>query len=522
MEREYTIVAPDGRELTITGPANASPQQLRAAAEAAFKAAAQPAGNAAADETGRLGALAISAGRSTDKVIQGVRQLYNKAIGDDATLAKMAETEAENDRLYKPLREKFPIVTAVGEAAPALVTPIGSGSALSMLGKAAIGGAAPGLLSYGSAEERLKSGAVGALGNVAGTGIGLGVGKLLRPASATAGLSDEAAGAAQRLGVQLSAGQKTGNPSLINFENYLAKSPGSSGAMLARSEANQTALNTAAARSMGQKANNLGEDVFSAAKDAIGSEFQRLQSITQPQLGNDFLNTLAQIDSANAAKGAFKSKEIDGLINKGLDLATQGKLSGTAYKEIRTELSNEAQRAFKGGDATLGQAYKALRRALDDAAEQSLSAADRKAWGQTRAQWQAYKTLTKSNVAEAGNVSAPRVAAAVRQSQGDALRTGAASGDLADIARVGEAIKGSQNPNSGQLAQMQMMAMNPTMAGVAILGGNKAAQTLYTNPLIQKYLAEGLIKVGPNGRLILAKAAAPAGLPLVQQYLGAQ
>lgn len=35
-DRDYTIIAPDGRELTIVGPDNATPQQLRAAAESAF------------------------------------------------------------------------------------------------------------------------------------------------------------------------------------------------------------------------------------------------------------------------------------------------------------------------------------------------------------------------------------------------------------------------------------------------------------------------------------------------------
>lgn len=35
--RDYTITAPDGTDLTITGPDNATPQQLRSAAEAAFK-----------------------------------------------------------------------------------------------------------------------------------------------------------------------------------------------------------------------------------------------------------------------------------------------------------------------------------------------------------------------------------------------------------------------------------------------------------------------------------------------------
>ena len=34
--RDYTIAGPDGREVTITGPDNATPEQIRQAAEQAF------------------------------------------------------------------------------------------------------------------------------------------------------------------------------------------------------------------------------------------------------------------------------------------------------------------------------------------------------------------------------------------------------------------------------------------------------------------------------------------------------
>lgn len=66
-DRDYTIVAPDGRELTITGPADATPQQLRAAAEAAFVKMPPPkadapvavqAGNALRDIPRQLGLTA--------------------------------------------------------------------------------------------------------------------------------------------------------------------------------------------------------------------------------------------------------------------------------------------------------------------------------------------------------------------------------------------------------------------------------------------------------------------------------
>lgn len=432
----------------------------------------------------------------------------------------MAEDEAEKDRLFRPLQQARPITTGLGQALPALAIPAGGATAGAFIGRSAIAGAAPGLLSYGSGEERLKQGGLGAAGGAVGGAAGLGAARLLKPAGAAAsGLSDDAIGAAERLGVKLTAGQRTQNPAMLNFENYLAKSPGSSGAMQAQADAAQKALNRGAAKAMGQSGDELSEGLFSAAKQGIGAEFNRLQSITAPNVGDDFLNALAKIDADNAARGAFRSKPIDSLVEKGIDLAAQGKLTGKAYKEIRTVLTNDAEAAFKAGDATLGQALKTIRGALDDAAKASLPEAEQKAWDVTRKQWAAYKTLTKSNVAEAGNVSAARVAAGLRRG-GDQFRTGAMSGELADIARLGEAVKGAANPNSGQLAQ-QMMYGNP-ITGLPMMAGNKLAQSVYTSPAFQRYLAAGLLDIGPTGRQLIGNAGIVGGLPATAGLLGAQ
>lgn len=469
---------------------------------------------------GPLQAGLIAAGRTTDKIVQGVRQVYNKATGDDATLAKMADEEAEKDRLFKPLQQARPISTAIGGAAPMLAIPAGGATAGAFMARSAAAGAAPGLLSYGSAEDRLKAGAIGGAGGAVGGAIGLGAARALKPAGAgAAGVSDDALAAAKRLGVKLSPGQRSQNPAMLNFENYLARSPGSSGAMQARSAANQSAVNRAAAKSIGQGGDELTENLFATAKDGIGREFQRLQDITAPTVGDDFLGALAKIDADNIARGSFRSKSVDTLVDKGIDLAAKGKLTGKAYKEIRTVLTNDANAAFKSGDATLGQALKTVRASLDEAAKASLSKADQKAWETTRAQWAAYKSLTKSNIAEAGSVSPARLAAEVRRG-GDGLRTGAKKGELADIARLGEAFKTVQNPNSGQLTQ-QMLYGNP-LTGVPMMAGNKAAQMLYTSPLLQGYLSGGLLDVGQAGRRVLGNLGGPTGAPLVQNYLGAE
>jgi hypothetical protein len=462
--------------------------------------------------------ILIGAGRGTDKLVQGVRQGYNWMTGDNATLDRMKAEEAEKDRLYKPLQDARPVATGIGEMAPALAAGFATGGSSVAAGAASAG--LPSLLSYGTAEERLKRGAVDAAFGGAGAKAGQMVARALKPAGVgVAGVSDDALAAAQRLGYKPMPSQIANNQGMAGFENYLLKTPGSSGTMQKAVNANQAALNRAGAKAIGETADSLDEGVFAAAKGRIGGEFDRLSQVTKPVLGDDFVNTLAKIESSNSAKGAFASKEVSGLIDKGLDLAAKGDLDGVAYKEIRTELSNEATKAFKGGDASLGQAYKSLREALDKAAKGSLSEADQKAWDAARSQWDAFKTLTKSNVAEAGNVSAARAAAAVR-SKNPNFRTGGVNGEMADIARVGEAFKGVQNPNSGQLAQ-QMLFSNP-VTGVPLFAANKALAAAYMSPMGQRYFSRGLLDVGQTGRGLLGQGGALLGVPAGRSLLGVE
>jgi hypothetical protein len=450
--------------------------------------------------------------------VQGVRQAFNWATGDQATLDKMAAAEAEKDALYKPLQEKFPITTGISEAAPALAAGVMTGGTSLAAGAAA--GAIPSLLSYGTAEERAKRAAVDALGGAGGVVLGRGVARVLKPAGVGAQMvPDSVMDAAKRVGYRPTPAQITQNPGQAAFENYLLRSPGSSGAMQKVATANQTALNRAGAKAMGEAADTLDEGVFAAAQGRIGGEFDRLSQVTKPDLTGGFLTTLAKVDADNLARGSFASKKVSELVDKGLDLAAKNNLDGKAYKEIRTALSNEAQAAFRGGDATVGQAYKSLVSALDDAAKGSLSKADQQAWDVARKEWGAFKTLTKSNVAEAGNVSAARAAAAVR-SKGPGLRTGAAQGELADIARLGEAFKSVPNPTSGQLTQ-QMLYGNP-ITGVPMMLGNRAAAAAYLSPLGQRYFSRGLLDVGATGQAALGRSGGLLAIPGARSYLGVE
>lgn len=462
--------------------------------------------------------MLVAAGRGTDKLVQGVRQAFNWATGDQATLDSMAADEAEKDRLYRPLQEARPIATGVGELAPSMAASLMTGGT-SLVGAAAAN-AIPSLLSYGTGEERLKRGATDAALGAAGAKVGQMVSKVLKPAGAGVEVaSDAATDAARRIGYSPLPSQITNNQGMAGFENYLLRSPGSSGAMQKVATANQKALNRAGAKAMGEVGDSLDEGVFAAAQGRIGSEFERLSGVTKPRLADDFVNTLVKIETNNAARGPFASKEVKGLIDKGLDLAAKGDLDGKAYKEIRTELSNEASKAFKSGDSTLGQAYKSLRDSLDKAAKDSLSQADQKAWDVARKEWDAFKTLTKSNVAEGGNVSAARTAAAVR-ARNPSFRTGGVNGPLADVARVGEAFKGVPNPTSGQLTH-QMLFGNP-FTGVPLTMANRAAVSAYMSPLGQRYFSRGLLDVGPGGEALLSQGGGLLGVGAGRRYLGVE
>lgn len=465
-------------------------------------------------------AFVKGAKHTADRVLDGITQMYLGARGEQSALGGLKQRVDEKAAAFQPVREKFPVVSALGEAAPMLAVPIGGGAGVaSMIGRTALAAATPELLAHGSVQDRAKRGALAGAGGAVGGALGLGVGKLLRPAGTAAqGVSDDALKAAERIGYKPTAGQITQNPAIQNFENYLAKSPGSAGRMQAVNQANQTALNRAAAKAMGENADNLGEGVIGAARARMGQEFERLQQITGPDMARpEFMQALVTVDSANVARGPFASKKISDIVDKGLDLAAQGKITGKAYKEIHTELASASTAAFRSGDATLGQAIKSIRESMDDAAKASLGYGDRQAWDTVRKQWEAYKVLVKGNVAEAGDVSAARVASKVRADP--RFRTGQMSGELADIARVGEAFKGVQNPNSGNLAQ-QMLYGGPW--GLPFAAGNNVAARAYLSPMGQAYMTEGLLPVGPGSQFLLNRGGGLLGQPSLKNWLGAE
>lgn len=505
--------APAYRDADIFGGAEASPPAVRRRSSP-FRQA-EPGGPYAAPSlvTPPMSfgeSLAVGSGRMIDRLLAGGKQMLQGITGADPE--PLRRQQQFTDAAYAPRQRSNPIGTSVGESLPGAIASIpftGGASLPGVVLTGALSAAAPELLAYGSPTERLERGAKAGVGGAIGAGAGAMLARGVQPFARGAQVSDDALNAADRIGVKLTAGQRTQNPMLLNAENYLSRSPGFSGEMQARALANQQLFNRSAAHAMGENADDLSGKVFQAAKDRIGSEFDRLSNAAAPDLSSpDFFNALARVDSANRARQSFARPEIAREIDKALDLAAGGKLTGKAYQEIRSELSSASTKAYTGGDATLGDALKQIRAALDQAANASLSSADQAAYATARDQYKAYKLLTKGMVAEGGNVSPARLAGALRQDNPDAFRRGVQS-PLRDIATIGESVKGALNPNSGNLGMSQAMFNNPLTYLPAAATNALAGQVLMRRPA-QAWLGAG--PLSPELFDLLTRAGVPAGM----------
>lgn len=468
----------------------------------------------AADEYGPLQAGVVAAGRTLDRLGKGVKQMAlnvpaamgHKASADE--LSRMAAEEAENTRLFQQLEQRRPVATTLGGAAPFLVAPaMGAGVA----GMAA-GGAIPGLVEYGTPEERLTRGGMGAAGGFAGGLLGATFGKLLKP---TKGVPDRAVAdaveAAERIGYKVPAGQQTGSKALQMVEQQLAKNPVSSGRAQVFNEANQQAINRAAARAQGETANKLTDDVLEAARNRVGQAFDDISARnTVTVSGQELFDNLVRLEQQQLALGKFAQPKVSALVDKGLDLAAKGAVNGKTYQTIRSELGKQAQSAYANKNSTLGDALKSIQRTLDDAADASISAADREAWKTARSQWQAIKLVNTANgIVEGGNVSAAKLATKVDK----AGRVNAQ--ELRDIAKVGETFK--PLADSGTASNLLTQALISGGAGLAgpgalaatLIGPSVLSKAMFSDAG-RKYLTQGLLDLTPE-QIRLLKLV-PAGL----------
>jgi hypothetical protein len=329
-------------------------------------------------------------------------------------------------------------------------------------------------------------------------------------------------------GVDLTAGQATGNKPLQWAESVLGDIPGSGGTA-SRMQTNQGEQFTGAAlRRAGENANRATPEVIDHAFDRIGGNFDRLAANNTLHMDNQFVTDL--VDAAREYHGvvapAMRSPIIEDVVR---DIGTtqarnNGQISGEAYQAMTSRLERTARGTT---DPQLKMALREVRAALDGAMERSIAThnpADAGAWREARNEYRNLLVLEKASTAAGSNaaegiISPSSLRNATINTQGR-RNYARGNGDFADLARAGEAIM-KPLPNSGtaprQYIQHLITALGSGAGGmvasipgmVAGAAAPAAVGRVLMNPVVQRYLSNQVLlpnQGGAAGRQALARA----------------
>lgn len=498
------------------GDVDAARTLARAIKEARNSAPPQQEQAPAIDDPGFGQSALIGMGRQADRLAKGVKQMgltvaspFSDAA--KAELGNMAQQEAENTRLYKPLQEAQPWATGLGEASTLLAAPImGAG----MAGVAA-SAALPGLIEYGTPEERLQRGATGAVGGALGAAAGKGVARLVKPTEALTGAQKGVIEAADRLGVKLTSGEASGNRALKWAEASSADMPIASGIASKRVAGNDKAMAQAATRALGQQSDEVTEGVLAGARERISGEFDRVLKPLQVTLDKSFSAEVKAITGSKVMK-ELRDESVDAMLEPFKNIP-QGKVkvSGEWFQQNKTALDMAIRSAYNNGQPGKAMALESFEEALDRAAKRSMGK-DAPAYESARKQWANLRMLETGKVVDGGRVMPGRLDSAMTTRYKGAYKEGKIGGELADIAKLAGTLR--PPPNSGTVprsfwtgAALTGAAVEPTTAAMAV-GAPTLLQGITASPAMRKYMTKGLMNLSPEDELKLLSLGARGGL----------
>lgn len=446
---------------------------------------------------------------------QGIKQL-----GGSAPQEQVDETASLNKSLFStPGGQAGNILGNAALAVPAYTIP----GANTLTGSALLGAGIGGTQPVPTGDSRANNTKLGAIGGLLGQATGQVVGRAIKPVQSQ--LNPEMAGLAAKAsdyGIQLTPAQQTGSKPLKIVDAVLENLPFTADTAAKNKQLQRQQFNKAILGKVGSDADLATPDVLNEARSRIGGEFTRLTQNTKIKFGDDFLDTLAKVEGDTTE---FSSPAIKSAVDKALEMASKGEISGKEYQKVRTVLGKASSDAFKGNNSELGQALKSIKTALDSAAEASIDAADKEAWKLARKQWQNLKVIERAAAptsadAVSGNISPAKLA----QSLLSVDRAGFTAGknELSELARIGQGFVKDQVPDSGtaQRSYWQSVLENPLrlvpgMAGI----GSVPIQRLLNTEAGRRYFAQGLLTVPPIAGQIGREAATGAGasLPLLLQ-----
>lgn len=472
----------------------------------------------AVDDPGFGQAALIGTGRTLDRLYEGLKQSglnVGAALGSERAklaLEEQAKREAQNTEQYAKLQAIRPGATALGEAAPLLAAPmVGSGIA----GLAA-SAALPGLMEYGTTEERLARGGMGAVGGAVGATAGKALSGFLKPTQAMTEAQKKAMEAADRLGVKLTSGEASGNRALRWAEAASADIPGAAGIASRRAAGNEKALASAAARAIGQNADELTEGTLAAARQDLSNRYGQILGQVQIKLDKPLQSELAAVTGSKVLK-SLRDDSVEGLIAEIQAVAKNGVADGQWFQQNKTVLDAAIRSAYNTqGGASRAKALENVEKALSRAAMRSLPEDRAAAYKTLEKQWANLRMLETGKVVEDGRVLPGRLKSAMENRYRGAFKEGKITGDLADIARVSGVMR--QPPQSGTVprafytgAGMTGAVLEPTTTAAAF-GLPALLQGVTASPAMRRYMTKGLVNLTPEEIAALTRGGGYAGL----------
>ena len=339
-----------------------------------------------------------------------------------------------------------------------------------LLGLTADGAAMGAADAFGHDEDpamgAVSGGAFGAGGQLVG---GL-LGKVISPFKGSPE-REVAAKFLKKEGVDLTAGQRTGNKNLRFAEGEMG---GSAATDFMEKQGEQ--FTAAALKRVGTKANRATPDVIDDTFNRIGNDFEQLSSrnnlVADPQIAQDL--TRAAVDYGSVVSPSLRAPVVENVIDDTLTLLQkQGFMDGRAYQKHTSSLRTLAR---KTKEPELKSALNEIVESLDDAMERSIAkfnAQDLGAWGKTRKQYRNLMVVEQAATGAGENAatglispSALRNATVQKHTRRSYAR---GKGDFAELARSGEATMKAL-PDSGTASRLRAN-MLPHLLGAGVGAG---------------------------------------------------
>lgn len=396
----------------------------------------------------------------------GVRQIYGRAADDVtapswSTLVKGGDrTKALEQEAAQKRQTDAPVMGTVGGKVGQIGTGVLATLPLSAIpgagtyvGAAAIGAGLGALQPVTSNESRLLNTGVGAGMGVAGKFVGDKVGNWLAnrkgslPPPNLTDAEQQALSRGQALGMQATPGQATGSKTLQQLEAKLESQPWTSGPANAIKQGNQTVLNRAAAKSIGETADVVDSTVLDQAATRLGKVFDSVRTpnsivAIDPKTASSAIDSIDQ-DAEGLISGSIRDNP---LVKRFATLADSGGANGEQLGSLSSKLGRAAYKQMTGpsGDRDMGQALYAVKDQVDDLLESSLSGAQKAEYAAAREQYRNLMTLTsRTNIVNpsSGNVAGVALASKLQQADKSGFLYGRKQSDLYDATHFAQAFK---------------------------------------------------------------------------------